>query len=50
LLEERLGTGRLILFSLSLINIECSFHIDLYAILTEIVSKKQDRKKIFENE
>jgi hypothetical protein len=35
----------LFLSNLSLINIERSFDIDLYAILTEIVSKKQDRKK-----
>jgi hypothetical protein len=36
----------LFLSNLSSINIERSFDIDLYAILTEIVSKKQDSKKI----
>jgi hypothetical protein len=36
----------LFLSNLFLINIERSFDIDLYAILNEIVSKKQDRNKI----
>jgi hypothetical protein len=37
----------LFLSNLSLINIERNFDIDLDAILTEIVSRKQDRKKLF---
>jgi len=40
-------TGQERLSNLSLINIERSFAIDLDAIVTEFVSKKQDRKKIF---
>jgi hypothetical protein len=37
----------LFLSNLSLINIERSFDIDLDAIVSEFVSEKQDRKKIF---
>ena len=40
-------TGQERLSNLSLINIERSFDINLDAIVTEFVSKKQDRKKIF---
>ena len=40
-------TGQERLSSLSLINIERSFDIDLDAIVNEFVSKNSERKKIF---